>query len=137
MNKAPNSISELVQQGNHGRTSVHSCIAAPLVPTPQLCHSCYGVPFLCPDLTVSLGYTPSADSVDDSQPDIFAFSLPFFFFKRLYLRHMEVSRLGTESVLQLSIYSPVTATQDPSCVCDRHHSSWKCQILNPLSEARD
>ena len=26
---------------------------------------------------------------------------------------------------------------DPSCVCDLHHSSWECQILDPLSEARD
>ena len=26
---------------------------------------------------------------------------------------------------------------DPSHVFDLHHSSWQCQILNPLSEARD
>ena len=26
---------------------------------------------------------------------------------------------------------------DPSCVCDLHHSSQQCRILNPLSEARD
>ena len=25
----------------------------------------------------------------------------------------------------------------PSYVCHLHHSSWQCQILNPLSEARD
>ena len=30
-----------------------------------------------------------------------------------------------------------TATPDPSRVCDLHHSSGQCQILNPLSEARD
>ena len=30
-----------------------------------------------------------------------------------------------------------TATQDPSCVCELHHSSWQWWILNPLSEARD
>ena len=30
-----------------------------------------------------------------------------------------------------------TATPDPSQVCDLHHSSQQCQILNPLSEARD
>ena len=29
------------------------------------------------------------------------------------------------------------ATQDPSHVCDTHHSSWQCQILNSLIEARD
>ena len=26
---------------------------------------------------------------------------------------------------------------DPSCICDLYHSSWKHQILNPLSEARN
>ena len=28
-------------------------------------------------------------------------------------------------------------TQDSSCICDLHHSSWQGHILNPLSEARD
>ena len=46
---------------------------------------------------------------------------------------MEIPRLGVQSQLQL----PVTATQDPSHVCDLHYSSQQCQILNPLSEARD
>ena len=33
---------------------------------------------------------------------------------------------------------PATATQDPSPVCDLHHSSGqRGQIINPLSEARD
>ena len=31
----------------------------------------------------------------------------------------------------------VRATGNPSHVCNLHHSSWQCQILNPLSEARD
>ena len=30
-----------------------------------------------------------------------------------------------------------TAMPDLSCVHDPHHSSQQCQILNPLSEARD
>ena len=30
-----------------------------------------------------------------------------------------------------------TATRDPSCICNLHHSSWQCQILNPMSKARD
>ena len=29
------------------------------------------------------------------------------------------------------------AMQDPSLVCDLHHSSWQSRILNTLSEARD
>ena len=31
----------------------------------------------------------------------------------------------------------VTVTPDPSHVCKLHHSSWQCQIPNPLSEAMD
>ena len=27
--------------------------------------------------------------------------------------------------------------EDPSCVCELQHSSWQCQILNPLRKARD
>ena len=34
-------------------------------------------------------------------------------------------------------YTTATAMPDPSCVCDLHHSSRQCWILNPLSEARD
>ena len=56
-----------------------------------------------------------------------------FFFLGPHLQHMEVPKLGVESELQL----PATATPDLSCVCDLHHSSWQCRILNPLSEAMD
>ena len=51
--------------------------------------------------------------------------------------NMEVPRLGVESKLQLPAYTTDTATQDLSQVCNPHHSSWQCQILNALSEARD
>ena len=39
--------------------------------------------------------------------------------------------------LQLLAYTTATATQDPSRVCDLHHSLWQCWILNLLSKARD
>ena len=39
--------------------------------------------------------------------------------------------------LLLPAYATVTAMPDPSRICDLHHSSQQCQILNPLSEARD
>ena len=48
---------------------------------------------------------------------------------------MEVPRLGVESDLWPLAYT--TATQNPSRVCDLHHSSWQRRILNPLREARD
>jgi len=51
--------------------------------------------------------------------------------------HMEVPRLGLSSELQLPAYARATATWDPSCICDLHHSSQQRQIPNPLSEARD
>ena len=50
---------------------------------------------------------------------------------------MEVSRLGVELELQLPAFAIATATQDPGHICDLHHSSQQCQILNPLSKARD
>ena len=52
---------------------------------------------------------------------------------------MEVPRLGVELELQLPAYTTVTATPDPSRVCDLHHSPRQRQrwVLNPLSKARD
>ena len=70
----------------------------------------------------------------------------FFFFSLFYfilvlgphLQHMEVPRLRVESVLQLPTYTTVTATWDPTLICDLHHSSPQCRfLLNPLSEAKD
>ena len=50
---------------------------------------------------------------------------------------MEIPSLGGESELQLPAYATATAMQDPNHVCDLHHSSLQCQILNPQGEARD
>ena len=50
---------------------------------------------------------------------------------------MEVPRLEAELDLLLLASAIATARQDPSFICDWHHSSWQNQILNPLSEARD
>ena len=47
---------------------------------------------------------------------------------------LEVSQLGVKLELQLLAYATATAMQDPRYVCDLHHSLWKCQIPNPLSE---
>ena len=49
-----------------------------------------------------------------------------------HLRHMEVPRLGVESELQLPAYTLATAMQDPSCICDLHHSN----IRSLMHEAR-
>ena len=54
-----------------------------------------------------------------------------------HLWHMDVPRRGVKSELQLSAYTTATATLDPSRVCNPHHSSCQCRILNPLREARN
>ena len=51
--------------------------------------------------------------------------------------HMELPRLGVELELQLPANGTAIKMQDPSLVCDLHHSLEQHQILNPLSEARD
>ena len=53
-----------------------------------------------------------------------------------HLWHMEIPRLGVEEELQLPATATATATLDPGGICELQHSSWQCQILNPLSEAR-
>ena len=62
---------------------------------------------------------------------VFAFVL--FCFLGLHLWHMEVPRLGVESKLQLPAYTTTTATPDQSSICNLHHSSWQCQIPDPLA----
>ena len=54
----------------------------------------------------------------------------FFFFLWPHLQHSEVPRLGVESELQLLAYTTATGTWDRSHICDLHHSSRQCQILN-------
>ena len=70
---------------------------------------------------------------------MFFFSFLFFsfFFLRLNMQHMEIPRLGVESELKMPAYTTVTATQDPSRICDLHHSLQQPWILNPLSKATD
>ena len=50
---------------------------------------------------------------------------------------MEVPRIRVRLELQPRAYTTATAMSDPSLICNLHHSSQQCRILNPLSEARD
>ena len=61
----------------------------------------------------------------------------FFFFLGLHPWHMEFPNLGVELEPQLLAYAAVIAMWDPSHVCELHHSSQQCQILNPLRGPRD
>ena len=60
-----------------------------------------------------------------------------FCFLRLHLGHVEAARLGVESELQLPVHATATAMPEPSHICDPHHGTQQCCILNPLSQARD
>ena len=46
---------------------------------------------------------------------------------------MEVPKLGVESELQLLAYTTAKAMQDLGRICNLHHSSWQCQIPEPLN----
>ena len=70
-------------------------------------------------------------------PELFLIFYFLFYSLGLQVQHREVPKLGIDSQLQLPVYARATATPDPSHVCDLHHSSRQCQILNPLSKARD
>ena len=65
------------------------------------------------------------------------FSYYYIVFLWPHLHHMEVPRLGIILDLKLLAYATATAMLDPKCACDLYHSSWQCQILDPLSETRD
>ena len=75
---------------------------------------------------------------DSILSSLFFLFLSFFFvFLGLPQWHMEVSRLGVKSELHLLAYTTAAAMWDLSCICNLHHSSSQCQILNPLIEAND
>ena len=105
--------------------------------------------FLCTPkaLTVCIIYMPFLHSTDAKLVHLHkvcflnwmwsleVWGLGFFFcFLGSNLWHIEVPRLGVKSELQLLAYATVTATQDPSLICNLHQSSWQCQILNPVSQ---
>ena len=60
---------------------------------------------------------------DVPQLYLFIYLLVFLPFLGLLRRHMEVPRLGVQSELQPLAYTRATATWDPSCIFDLHHSS--------------
>ena len=64
-----------------------------------------------------------------------------FFFFLVFSRATLAAYGGSQAKGLIGAIAPglhrATATQDPSHVCNLHHSSRQCQILNSLSEARD
>ena len=72
---------------------------------------------------------------------LFLVSCLFYLFIYLFIFRVTPvaygSSIGVKLELQLPAYATVVAMPDPSCVCDLHHSSPQCQILNPLSKTMD
>ena len=60
------------------------------------------------------------------------FKNTFFFFQGCIQQHMEVHRLRSEWSYSCRPTPTTIAMPDLSHICDLHHSSWQCQILNPL-----
>ena len=67
----------------------------------------------------------------------FFFFFFFFGFLGLHLWNMEAPRLGVKSELRLPAYATATSTWETKSICNLHHSSGQCWILNPLSKDRD
>ena len=65
------------------------------------------------------------------------YNIFFFGFLGPHLWHMEGVRIGAELELQLTAYTTAIAMQDPSLICDLHHSSQQCRIPKPMREIRD
>ena len=63
------------------------------------------------------------------------FFLFIFGFLGPHVQHVDVPR--PEVKVELQLPATATAMQDPSHICNLHHSSRQHQILNPLSGARN
>ena len=77
-------------------------------------------------IEVQLIYNVVIDSGVSTRFIFFFLFCPFRAMPTAYGSSQARDRIGT-----------ATATPDLGRVCDLHHSSWQCRILNPLSEARD
>jgi len=107
-------------------THVCSRRQAVILPPPVLPGVCH-VPILS-----WAWHIPSEDNKKGFSFFLFLF---FLFFFRAEPTAYRVSQ--ARGPIRATAYTTATATQDPSHICDLHHSSQQCQILNPLSKARD
>ena len=71
----------------------------------------------------------------------YLFILIFFIFYFLLFRAITVVYGGSQTRGRIGAVATGLRhshrMRDPSHVCDLHHSSWQCWILNALSKARD
>ena len=67
------------------------------------------------------------------------FLKPFFFllFRAAPAAYGDSQVRGPNRATAAGPHTTAIAMQDPSHICDLHHSTWQRRVLNPLSEARD
>ena len=67
--------------------------------------------------------------------------IEFYIFFKFYFRATPMAYGSSQARVPVGAVAATlciaTATTDLNLVCDLHHSSWQCQILNPLSKARE
>ena len=68
---------------------------------------------------------------------LFIFIFNFWLFRATPMAYGSSQARGEKLKLQLLGYTTATGTRDSSRVPNLHHSSWQCQIPDPLSEARN
>ena len=68
---------------------------------------------------------------------IYLLILTFCLFRAAPTAYEGSQARGRIGAVKLLACTTATAMQDPTCVCDLHHSSRQHKILNPLSKARD
>ena len=60
----------------------------------------------------------------------------YYYYYYCLLRTTPMVYEGTQARAWIGAVA-ATAAPDPSHICDLHHNSWQCWILNTMSEARD
>ena len=72
-------------------------------------------------------------SIEKIHKDVYCGFFFFFCFLGPHPQHMEVTRLGVESEMQLQACGTATTTQDLSLIFELYHSSQQRRILHPLT----
>ena len=72
---------------------------------------------------------------------LFIYLFYLLFFLLLLCRTALVAYGGSQARSLIGVVAaglhPSHSHADPSCICNLHHNSQQCQILNPLSKARN
>ena len=70
-------------------------------------------------------------------PEFFVFWVFFLFCFPAFSRATLMAYGGSQARDLIGAYTRAIAMQDPSLICNLHHSSQQHRIFNPLSRARD